>query len=175
MTPARRTQMTRRTAAVLAALALGLGLAGCGGGDDDGGATTASGEGTAAFLLDPLATGGPHGAASLTQDGTHVTGWIVVWGLEPGSVHPNHLHANPEGEAEASCPDAPTDRHAVDFEPLRADASGVAFRRVDIEVGEPVVRPGVYWMVHKSAAEAAESPGAPQDLACGDIVAGEGG
>lgn len=158
----------RRIAVLAMAAVIAAGLGGCGGDDD----SPTSARADAAFLLEPAATGGPHGAAHLVQDGTHLTGWIAVWGLAPGSVHPNHLHANPDGESAASCPDRPTDRHAIDFEPLRADSSGVAFRRIDIAVGEDVVRPGVYWMIHKDAAEAAA--GGSRDLACGNVVTRDG-
>lgn len=141
--------------------------AGCGG---DGTADTSA----AGFRLAPLAAqGATSGAAFLSQDGDRLRGHVVVWGLEPGSRHASHLHASPEGETPASCPDAQTDRHVVDFEPLVADEAGVATREVDVVVAERIVRPGVYWMIHENAGHSHGSGGPPPPnpgLLCGDVL-----
>ena len=167
---------TRWWAVGVAAIAMLVAVVGCG--DDSSGNTEATAD-RSGFTLTALEAGGDErGAGYLEQDGDRLRGWIVVWGLEPDSHHASHLHADPEGETDASCPDAQTDRHAIDFEDLTADANGVATHEIDVLVGERVVRPGVYWMVHAHGGHdhaghgehdpPAENPG----LLCGDLVAG---
>lgn len=169
----------RRPGVLMALMAIAIATMTAGCGDDDTalqpGATHSSG-----FTLTSLDPDGPErGVAYLTQDDERLRGWIVVWGLQPGSAHASHLHANASGRA-ASCDGRQTSRHAVDFEELVADSNGVATHEVDILVGERVVRSGTYWMVHAhgehdqhhdpEGGSAVENPG----LLCGDIVPEEG-
>jgi hypothetical protein len=156
-------------------LALGAGSALAHGGTHpaEPSASLAHVRGTTTFLIRPTQAGGPMGVARLTQRGPVVRGFVVVWGLAPGSRHANHLHGNAVGEAPARC--APesrrTTRHLADLPDLVADASGVAFGTVAVRVGERAVRPGVYLMVHRDPTThgGTMTPGANPPLACGNL------
>lgn len=125
------------------------------------------------LLIQPTALGGPMGVAHLTQRGAVVRGFIVMWGLAPGSAHANHLHGNAVGDDVARCaPEARrTTRHLADLPALTADANGVAFGVVRERVTEKAVRRGVYLMVHRDPPmDGAMMPGTNPAIACGNLL-----
>lgn len=103
---------------------------------------------------------GLRGAAFLEQDGDRLNGFIVVWGLEPGSVHAVHFHGPDSGCG------AKADPVAVHPD-LRADARGVAYATVDVTVERDLLDGGFYYNVHEGPSRQAENP----EIACGDIAA----
>lgn len=126
------------------------------------------------LLVRPLSLGGPMGVAHLTQRGARVTGFVVMWGLEPGSTHANHLHGNAPGDPVARClPESRrTTRHVADLTDLVADANGVAFGIIRERVTETAVRRGVYLMVHRDPTMhrgGAMTPGVNPPIACGNL------
>lgn len=158
--------------AVLAVLASIAVAAGCGDDEPPTAAATADGSGFTLAATDDAA-GAERAVAYLRQDDDRLRGWIVAWGLEPGSAHAAHLHANAPGEDEAACSGARTTRHAVEFGDLVAGADGVASHRVDMLAGEDVVRPGAYVMIHAHGMAAGGGPAMGGDnpgILCGDII-----
>ena len=113
----------------------------------------------AAIELSPVSSDGPQGVAYLKQVGKRLTGWIVVWGLEPGSGHAWHVHG-PKG----SCTGTQAAPVASDDD-LQADADGVAFLRVSTVSDVKVIRKGFYVNVHELSSAAGVGPG----ITCGDI------
>lgn len=116
----------------------------------------------ASIELLPASTGGPMGVAYLKQVGSKLTGWIVVWGLAPGSAHAWHVHG-PRG----SCTGTQAAPVASDDD-LVADANGVAYLKVSTTAALNVVRKGFYLNVH--ALGSTEGVGA--GITCGDIRRG---
>ena len=99
------------------------------------------------------------GTAFLEQDGDRLTGFVVVWGLEPRSAHAVHFHG-----PGSSCG---TKADPVAVHPdLRADASGVAYIDVDVTVDRELLDGGFYYNVHEGPSRQAENP----EIACGDIA-----
>jgi hypothetical protein len=103
---------------------------------------------------------GLRGAAFLEQDGDRLNGFVVVWGLEPGSAHAVHFHG-----PDSAC-GAKADPVAVHPD-LRADARGVAYAKVDVTVERDLLDGGFYYNVHEGPSRQAENP----EIACGDIAA----
>jgi hypothetical protein len=109
--------------------------------------------------LIPAASGGPQGVAYLKQTGRRLTGWIVVWGLEPGSGHAWHVHG-PNG----ACRGTQRDPVASDDD-LVADANGVAYVRIATTTTFQVIRRGFYVNVHELSSE----DGVGAGITCGNI------
>ncbi len=99
------------------------------------------------------------GVAHFEQDGSQMTGFVVVWGLEPGSVHAVHFHGPDSGCG------AKADPVAVHPD-LRADGNGVAYTRVDLTAEQELLDGGYYYNVHEGPSRLADNP----EIACGDIA-----
>jgi hypothetical protein len=113
----------------------------------------------AAVELTPFSTGGPQGVAYLKQVGKRITGWIVVWGLEPSSQHAWHVHG-PRG----TCTGTQASPVATDDD-LVADANGVAFLKFSTVSTFQVIRRGFYVNVH----EFSSAGGTGAGITCGNI------
>lgn len=106
--------------------------------------------------------GGPQGVAYLRQKGQRLTGWLVVWGLEPGSSHAWHVHG-PNG----AC--TPASRNAdvvVGGQDLVADQAGVAYEKFVLNSPTQVVGRGFYVNVH----EKSSADGVGAGITCGNIA-----
>jgi hypothetical protein len=114
----------------------------------------------AAVELRPDGGSGARGAAYFTQRGRQLSGWVVVWGLEPGSAHAVHFHG-PNGTCSSNPAKPPRAAHAD----LIADARGVAFRRFSVQTPNQVLRRGFYYNVHARPAASGSSP----SVTCGEI------
>jgi hypothetical protein len=126
-------------------------------------AGTAPGVRVGTAELRPVAAGGPEGVAYARQAGRRVTGWLVVWGLEPGSTHAWHFHG-PRG----ACTPAARNRGVVAGGPdLTADENGVAFLRFRITSDTTVVARGFYVNVHEQSTPGGVGAG----ITCGNIQA----
>jgi hypothetical protein len=122
-----------------------------------GGAVTRT---VAAVELRPDGGGAARGAAYFTQGGARLAGWVVVWGLEPGSSHAVHFHG-PNG----TCASKPAKPAKAAHEDLVADSRGVAFRRFSVASPIQVLRRGFYYNVHQHPSAHGSSP----SIACGAI------
>jgi hypothetical protein len=101
---------------------------------------------------------GVRGVAHFEQDGEEMTGYVVVWGLEPNSEHAVHFHG-----PDSSCG---TKADPVAVHPdLQADGNGVAFTEVDLSADRPLLDGGFYYNVHEGSSRLAENP----EIACGDL------
>jgi hypothetical protein len=98
------------------------------------------------------------GVAFFEQDGDRLTGYVVVWGLEPNSEHAVHFHG-----PDSSC-GAKADPVAVHPD-LRADANGVAFADVDIAAEQELLDGGFYYNVHVGPSRVADNP----EIACANL------
>ena len=98
------------------------------------------------------------GVGFLEQEGERVTGFVAVWGLEPGSEHAVHFHG-PSSECGAKA-----DPVAVHPD-LKADEDGVAFTSVDLTAEQELLEGGFYYNVHEGPSSQAENP----EIACGDL------
>lgn len=145
--------------AVLAAAALLLALAATGAGSA---APAATGT-VAAIQLKPVGGSGVQGVAFLQQKGKKVTGWVVVWGLEPGSTHAMHIHG-PNG----SCTKGTG--VAVGFPDLVADAQGVAFAKLSGDAKTQTLKKGFYLNVHVYSSEEIQTKGLDATT-CGNMRA----
>jgi hypothetical protein len=114
----------------------------------------------AAVELQPDGSGTARGVAYFTQRGARLSGWAVVWGLEPRSGHAVHVHG-PNGTCASNPAKPPMAAHAD----LVADARGVAFRRFSVSTPNQVLRRGFYYNVHARPAVAGSSP----SISCGNI------
>jgi hypothetical protein len=108
--------------------------------------------------LEPSSPGGPEGAGTIRHGDGRLTGWIVVWGLEPGSRHAVHFHG-PDSACGAKAD--PIAAHAD----LEADADGVATARLDMAAPASVLERGVYYNVHAGPSTRSDNP----EIACGDV------
>jgi hypothetical protein len=98
------------------------------------------------------------GVGHFEQDGDRLTGFVVVWGLEPNSTHAVHFHG-PDS-------DCGTKADPVAIHPdLESDADGVAYADVDIASERELLGGGYYYNVHEGPASQADNP----EIACGDI------
>lgn len=107
----------------------------------------------AAVELRPDGGSAARGAAYFTQRGARLSGWVVVWGLEPGSKHAVHFHG-PNG----SCASKPAKPAMASHEDLTADARGVAFARFTVTNPNQVLRRGFYYNVHAGPTSAGSTP-----------------
>jgi hypothetical protein len=99
------------------------------------------------------------GVGHFEQDGERLTGFVVVWGLEPSSTHAVHFHG-----PESSCG---TKADPVALHPdLTADGDGVAYTEVDIAAEPQLLDGGYYYNVHEGPSSQAENP----EITCGDIA-----
>jgi hypothetical protein len=115
-------------------------------------------ETVAELELRPSAPGGPTGVGTVRHRNGRLMGWIVVWGLKPGSRHAVHFHGSG-----AACG---TKADPVAIHPdLEADARGVARVRLDQATPASVVERGVYYNVHARPSSASDNP----EIACGDV------
>jgi hypothetical protein len=112
----------------------------------------------AELRLLPAVAGGPRGVGLFRQDGTRLRGWVVVWGLRPGSRHAVHCHG-PSSRCGRKA-----DPIAV-HQDLRADAQGIAYATVDVRSPSQVLRTGVYYNVHRGPAIVSENP----EIACANV------
>jgi hypothetical protein len=102
---------------------------------------------------------GVRGVAHFEQDGEEMTGYVVVWGLEPNSEHAVHFHG-----PDSACG---TKADPVAVHPdLRADGNGVAFTEVDLSADRPLLDGGFYYNVHEGPSRLAENP----EIVCGDLT-----
>lgn len=124
-----------------------------------GGAVTRT---VAAVELRPDGSSAARGAAYFTQRGARLSGWVVVWGLEPGSSHAVHFHG-PNG----SCASKPPKPAVASHTDLVADARGVAFTRFTVTNPNQVLRQGFYYNVHAGPTSAGSTP----SIACSGIRA----
>jgi hypothetical protein len=113
----------------------------------------------AGALLQPTGESGVRGAAFFRQEGTRLSGWVVVWGLPPDSAHAVHFHG-PNASCAKSGP--PVAAHAD----LVADENGVAFRSFRTTSELMVLRRGFYYNVHALPA----AQGTSSDISCANIV-----
>jgi hypothetical protein len=98
------------------------------------------------------------GVGHFEQDGERLTGFVVVWGLEPNSTHAVHFHG-----PESRCG---TKADPVAVHPdLTAGGDGIAYTEVDIEAEPQLLGGGYYYNVHEGPSSQAENP----EIACGDI------
>lgn len=127
-------------------------------------ASTASGgpvtRSVAAVQLRPDGGSAARGAAYFTQRGARLSGWVVVWGLEPGSSHAVHFHG-PAG----TCASKPAKPPLAAHRDLVADARGVAFQRFAVSSSAQVLRRGFYYNVHSHPSSHGTSP----SIVCGEI------
>jgi hypothetical protein len=114
----------------------------------------------AAVELRPDGGSAARGAAYFTQRGARLSGWVVVWGLEPGSAHAVHFHG-PRG----SCASKPAKPAVAAHADLVADGKGVAFTRFATTSTVQALRRGFYYNVHSHPS----SHGASPSIACGAI------
>jgi hypothetical protein len=98
------------------------------------------------------------GVAFFEQDGDRMTGYVVVWGLDPNSEHAVHFHG-----PDSSC-GAKADPVAVHPD-LRADANGVAFADVEVAADQKLLGGGFYYNVHEGPSRLADNP----EIACADL------
>lgn len=134
----------------------------------------ASVKGQTTVLLRSVDTRQATGVVRVIQRGARLRGFVVVWGLEPGSRHANHIHGNAVGDRVAACNPAKrrTMRHLADRPDLVADDRGVAFGVINERVTERAIRRGVYLMVHENPtppAGTAMVPGMNPPLACANL------
>jgi hypothetical protein len=101
------------------------------------------------------------GLGFFEQDGEQMTGFVVVWGLEPNSEHAVHFHG-----PDSSC-GAKADPVAVHPD-LKADDKGIAYTNVELSAEQHLLSGGFYYNVHAGPSREAENP----EIACGDIEAG---
>jgi Cu/Zn superoxide dismutase len=99
------------------------------------------------------------GVAYFEQNGDHLTGSVVVWGLEPGTKHAVHFH----GRGRCGTKADPVAAHAD----LKANADGIAYADIDVPTGLNLLGGGFYYNVHARPAAVGQSP----EIACGDIGA----
>jgi hypothetical protein len=112
----------------------------------------------AELRIEPTASGGPAGIGTLGHEDGRLTGWIVVWGLEPGSRHAVHFHG--PGSA------CGTKADPVAVHPdLEAGRDGVATVRLDVAAPASVLEGGVYYNVHAGASSENDNP----EIACGNV------
>ena len=98
------------------------------------------------------------GVGHFEQDDERLTGFVVVWGLEPNSTHAVHFHG-----PDSSCG---TSADPVAVHPdLTADGNGVAHTEVDIAAEPRLLDGGYYYNVHDGPSSQAKNP----EIACGDI------
>jgi hypothetical protein len=102
------------------------------------------------------------GVAFFEQDGDRMTGYVVVWGLDPNTEHAVHFHG-----PDSSC-GAKADPVAVHPD-LRADANGVAFADVEVASEEELLDGGFYYNVHEGPSRVADNP----EIACADLEPAE--
>jgi hypothetical protein len=114
----------------------------------------------AAVQLRPDGGSAARGAAYFTQRGARLSGWVVVWGLEPNSRHAVHFHG-PNG----SCASKPAKPAVATHADLAADANGVAFVRFATTSTVQALRRGFYYNVHAGSTAQASTP----SIACGAI------
>ena len=112
----------------------------------------------AELTIEPTAPGGPEGVGVIEHDGGRLTGWIVVWGLEPGSRHAVHFHG-----PDSAC-GSKADPVAVHPD-LEADGDGVASVQLDVEGPASAVDAGTYYNVHAGPSSEADNP----EIACGNV------
>jgi hypothetical protein len=118
----------------------------------------AEAERVAELQIEPSVPGGPRGVGLLRHRGDRLTGWVVVWGLEPGSRHAVHFHG-----PDSSCG---TKADPVAVHPdLEADGEGAAAARLDIDAPADLLGPGYYYNVHAEPSSVADNP----EIACGDL------
>lgn len=114
----------------------------------------------AAVELRPDGGSAARGAAYFTQRGARLSGWVVVWGLAPGSRHAVHFHG-----AAGTCAAKPAKPARAAHRDLVADARGVAFQRFAVSSSEQVLRRGFYYNVHEHPSSHGTSP----SIVCGEI------
>ncbi len=112
----------------------------------------------AELRIEPTAPGGPEGVGVLEHDDGRLTGWIVVWGLEPGSRHAVHFHG-----PDSAC-GSKADPVAVHPD-LEAGPDGVATARLEEDVPASVLERGVYYNVHAAPSSQPDNP----EIACGNV------
>ena len=104
------------------------------------------------------------GVGFFEQDGARMTGFVVVWGLEPNSEHAVHFHGP---NSECGLKADPVAAHGD----LKADEDGIAYTNVDLTAERELLNGGFYYNVHEGPSTEAENP----EIACGDIGADEAG
>jgi hypothetical protein len=112
--------------------------------------------------LTPVLLGGPEGVAYMRQKGQRLTGWLVVWGLEPGSSHAWHVHG-PNG---ACTPSSANKGVIVGGPDLVANEDGVAYQDFTITSPRQVIAKGFYVNVH----EKSTPDGVGGGITCGNIA-----
>jgi len=127
-----------------------------------GGGATVTGT-VAAIKLNPKGQEAAQGVAFLHQVGKKVTGWVVVWGLDPNSEHAMHIHG-PNGSCTKDA------NVVVPFADIKSDAKGVAFAQISgTGKGGQVLKKGFYLNVHDYKTADLGTKGL-EAVACGDIT-----
>ncbi|MEX0675207.1 MAG: hypothetical protein WD067_10560 [Gaiellaceae bacterium] len=112
----------------------------------------------AELRIEPTAPGGPEGVGVLEHADGRLTGWIVVWGLEPGTRHAVHFHG----------PDSACGRKAdpVAVHPdLEAGRDGVVAVHLDVGAPETALEAGTYYNVHAAPSSEPDNP----EIACANV------
>jgi hypothetical protein len=112
----------------------------------------------AELRLSPSVAGGPRGVGLFRQTGARLRGWVVVWGLDPHSLHAVHFHGP---RSACGIKSDPVAAHAD----LKADANGVAYASVDVTSRIQILRKGFYYNVHERPSIADDNP----EIACGNV------
>ncbi len=149
----------RRTGPIPALVAIVAAVAGCGG--SEGTKPPATGSVTkGSVVLAAVDGSGVSGTAELTARDGRIQGIVSVRGLPAGSSHAMHIHGV-AGEDHGCAPDERTDEHLANLPDAKADASGNATVRVDIEDPGDALRSGTYLMVHRDPGAAAHHSSSP--------------
>jgi hypothetical protein len=114
----------------------------------------------AAVELRPDGESSVRGTAFFSQRGRRLSGWVVVWGLAPGTSHAVHFHG-PRG----SCASRPAKLPRAGHRDLTADSRGVAFLKFAVPANMLVLRRGFYYNVHAGPSSVGSTP----SITCGEI------
>ncbi len=131
-----------------------------------GGASSAAGKGRSAYAhLMPTAAGeDATGLAYFQKKGDRLSFWIVVYNLDPSSIHAEHIHG-PNG----SCDPSKSAGVVVPLPDLEADANGVAWASGSLSLAQAsikqVLRKGFYVNVH----EKSTADGTGGGITCGEL------
>jgi hypothetical protein len=122
---------------------------------------------TAGVALRPIGGSSVRGLAYFEQRRLTLKYKVVVFGLQPSSVHAAHIHG-PRG---ACAPKSANRGVAVPFPDLRADSRGVAYISGRISLRQKpmqVIRRGFYFNVHRYSTPELASKGLAA-ITCGNI------
>lgn len=154
----------RRTGPIPALVAVVAAVTGCGGGEGSKSPATGPTHESATTVTVALVAvdgSGVSGTAELTVRDGRIQGTVSVRGLSPDSSHAMHIHGV-AGEEHGCAPDERTAEHLSDLPDAKADASGNATVRVDVEDPGDAMRSGTYLMVHRDPGATAHHSAGPR-------------